>query len=298
VSPDFPTAARIWSARWQLAGVDIDGVLAVDPIVLGYLLEVLGPVDVDGRSIDSGNAASFFLQDVYAEYPDRDERDRVQRRFIDAVFTKLVAGGGDPRGLVEAVVRGAQEGRVLVAMPGSAEQRLLERESIGGALRAPRDRPFIGLVINDAGGSKLDPYTTRTVEYARGACTGDARTSTVTVTLGNDAPAEGLPDYVVARADRPSGPVSPGQRRAYVSVYATPGSQLLSSRLAGKPAAVESRTEKGLPVFSTYLELGPDQEETLTLRLAEPPRSGPAVVRTQPLVKQPTVTIRDDSCAS
>jgi hypothetical protein len=39
LSPHFPYAAQIWAAMWRAAtGEQVDGVVALDPFALGYLL--------------------------------------------------------------------------------------------------------------------------------------------------------------------------------------------------------------------------------------------------------------------
>jgi hypothetical protein len=297
VSPHFPVAAEIWAAQWRRAGEPVQGVLTLDPFVLGYLLETLGPVTADGRRIDAGNAATFVLQDAYRLYPDNDEREAVLRQIMRGTFRKFFAGGGDARGLVEALARGVREGRVQAAMPGSPQQRILQSVRIGGALPAG-PAPFLGVYLNDAGGSKLDTYTTRTIEYRSGACTGARRVATVTVQLGNSAPGSGLPAYVVSRADRPERPYPRGQRRAYLSLYTTAGTRLLSAEIDGKPAALEAAVELGHPVFSSYLLVDPGKVRTLTARLSEPATAGALELRYQPLVRSPTVTNRSLPCAT
>ena len=49
-APDFPRAAEIWRAHWdgKFPDTPIDGVLALDPVGMSYLLGGTGPVQVDG----------------------------------------------------------------------------------------------------------------------------------------------------------------------------------------------------------------------------------------------------------
>lgn len=295
VSADFPTTASIWAARWQKAGTPVDGILTVDPAVLGYLLDALGPVEVDGRSINGDNAAKFVLEDAYRIYPVNDDREAALRVFMRATFRKLLTGGGDPVGLVKAFARGAREGRILAAMPDRPEQTVLKSVPIGGALPAKK-RPYLGVYLNDAGGSKLDTYTTRAVDYRTGACTNGRRTSTVTVRLGNEAPTSGLPDYVVSRGDRHKGKYPRGQRRAYLSFYTSPGTALTGAEVDGRPATMEAAVELEHPVFSTYLLIDPGKKRTVTLRLSEPALPGTLDMRLQPLVRPATVTQQSGAC--
>lgn len=295
VSPHFPYAAQIWAAKWRSAGQPVDGVLAVDPFVLGYLLETLGEVTVDGHRLDGANAATFVLEDAYRLYPDNDEREDVLRRLMRETFGRLLTGAGEPRGLVEAFARGVQEGRVLAAMPDAPEQEILAGTRMGGAIPESPQR-FAGVYVNDAGGSKLDTYTTRTIDYRTGACTDGRRVVTTTLVLGNDAPRRDLPDYVVTRADNPDGEYPPGQRRAYVSFYGSAEAELISGSFGDEPGTFEVGQERGHPVWSTFVLLDPGESVTVSVRSSEPARAEPVELRYQPLVREPKVTISDGPC--
>ncbi len=79
--PDFtfdgPLAREMYR---QLTGNEVDGVIAIDPVVLSYLLKATGPVALpDGSTIDAENAASLFLSEVYKRYPDPTVQDASSR---------------------------------------------------------------------------------------------------------------------------------------------------------------------------------------------------------------------------
>ena len=59
-TPDFPTAARLFAEMYRLrTGTTVDGVLAIDPVALSYMLEGAPPIDVgDGVSITADNLVS------------------------------------------------------------------------------------------------------------------------------------------------------------------------------------------------------------------------------------------------
>src|SRR5664280_2897500 len=62
VSPHFPYAAQIWAAMWRKStGQTIDGVIALDPFTLSYLLQATGPVQLaDGTAVSADNAVSLI----------------------------------------------------------------------------------------------------------------------------------------------------------------------------------------------------------------------------------------------
>ena len=45
LTPDFPTAAATAQAMWERkTGQRVDGVISMDPVALGYVLDATGPV--------------------------------------------------------------------------------------------------------------------------------------------------------------------------------------------------------------------------------------------------------------
>ena len=71
-TPHYPYAAEIWQRLWEKqTGEKLDGVLSADPITLGYLLGVSGPVTLsDGEVINGQNAATWSMVTSYARFPD------------------------------------------------------------------------------------------------------------------------------------------------------------------------------------------------------------------------------------
>jgi hypothetical protein len=298
VSPHFPYAARIWAAKWERqTGQRVDGVATMDPFVLAGLLAALGPMTLtDGTQVDSSNVVDFALRDSYDRYRDNDVREARLRELLGQTVARLLAGETSTREVVEALAQGVGEGRIQVSMPAAErEQHVLESLPVGGALPAA-GRRLLGLVVNDAGGSKLGYYATRRIAYEGGTCAAGRRLSTVEVTVGNTAPTSGLPPYVVTRADDPDEPYPAGQRRDYLSLYLTGGTRLVEATLDGKPVELERGAERGHVVLSAYVLVNPGQERTLFVRLDEPHAKEQLQVRTQPLVKAPSVTVHDTAC--
>ena len=86
-TPHFPYAAQIWQKLWQKqTGQAVDGIIAVDPVALGYLLDVTGPVRLsDGEVITGQERCDWTMQTSYALHPDDCRPQGFERR----------AGGSD-----------------------------------------------------------------------------------------------------------------------------------------------------------------------------------------------------------
>ena len=96
LSPHFPYGAEIWLGLWKEEfGEDLDGVIAVDPTALSYVLRATGPITLaDGEQITSQNVVAETLEVAYKRY-ENDNRARKQHLvdIMDAVSAKLNSGG-------------------------------------------------------------------------------------------------------------------------------------------------------------------------------------------------------------
>lgn len=139
------------------------------------------------------------------------------------VLGRILLGAGSARDLLPALGRAAGQRRLLLATPAHpAEQALLAGTPLGGVVPETA-QPFAGLVVNGAGGTKLDYYLHRRVSYLSNTCAAGRRPATAVITLTNAAPTTGLPEYVVNGDNARPGTFLPGRNRLWVSYYATAG---------------------------------------------------------------------------
>jgi len=300
LSPDFRVAARIWAAMYQkVSGEHVNGVIAVDPTAMGYFLGATGPAPLVGYggSVSAGNVVSLTQKDAYVLFPNNDQRKKFLVAVLKATATKLTSGAGSAIALLQAATRSATEQRLLVWDEDPPIEKAIEQTGYAGSLpSAAADRPFSGLVINNAAAGKLDYYLGRSLNYSRTGC-GARRDVVVTVTLTNDAPASGLPPYVTTRLDHPPYPTKPGDNRSLLDYFATPGSELQSVSLDGKPSAASVLGYDGLSVFRMEIEIPRGQTRTVILHLDEPARPGSPRIWRQPGVTPLNVTVFNQQCS-
>ncbi|RZS87397.1 uncharacterized protein DUF4012 [Motilibacter rhizosphaerae] len=296
VSPHFPYAAATWAALYQrLYHQHVDGVLALDPEVFQYVLQAVGtPVTLgDGRVVRPEQAADFVLRDQYALYPRLAVRDARIRELVVTGFRSVLAGGGDTGALVSALRRALDEHRLLAGMPGDpAVDRRLQGMAIGGALPSSA-APGLGLVVNDAGGSKLDYYTGRALRWSRD-CSAGSPSAVVQLELSSSAPRSGLPAYVTSRVDPGRHPL--GQQRAFVSFYLPQGSRVTGASVGGQQVAAQLGSERGWVVASVVVLVDAGARVPVRLQVqgalaAQRPR-----VWAQPLVQPLSVSTGDAPC--
>jgi Protein of unknown function (DUF4012) len=301
VSPHFPYAAQTWASMWQrYSGVKVDGVIAVDPTALGYLLAVTGPATLPDKSKISGaNVVALTQSTAYTKFGGLSSAALEQRRtylldIASAVSKKLLDGHGDPTALLRAAGKAAGERRILVWSAAPAVQADLAQTSVAGIIPITTS-PYVGLSIVNDGGNKLDYYLDRSLTWQRTSCEITRRTR-VTITLTNNAPATGLPPYVTGRSDIRSYPVKVGDNRLEVSYFATQGALMEGVSVGGRPGTASIGVERGHPVYTVDLELPRGTSRTIVLQLSEPALGGTPIVLRQPLVRPLRVTLNDTAC--
>jgi len=297
ISPHFPYGAKIWMALWEKQfGEKLDGVIAVDPSALSYILRSTGPIKLkSGEVITSKNLVSETLQKAYKRY----EFDNLARkdflvRIINATASRLVSGQYSKLRLAQGLKRGIDENRILVFSSDTRVESLLEDTSIGGALSTSKNNEFRAVIINtDA--SKLDYYLSRKTQVKSLSCSENGEVRVELLVKNILTTGIGLPSYVLTRADKtkPPGLVS-GQHRFLAFVYGPPNSSLISARRSTTfGSAGRLGEERDRPVLVVDIDLAPQQSEKVTAVFSR--GTGPITYHSQPLVIAEKVTI-DDKC--
>lgn len=284
LSPSFPTAAALYREMVRRrTGITVDGVLAVDPVMLSYLLNVIGPVKVpDGPALAGGTAVRTLLSDSYRDL-DVKAQDAFYARaasgVIDALFTRTV----DPKALLTVISRSIQERRILFWSVRSDEQRAVAGTRLAGQLPEQDTVPTVGVFLNDGSGAKLGYYLRFSATLTVGACQPDGRRELrLRVTVHSTAPRSGLTESVTGMAlsgDKYTA-------RTFVSVHTPSGGAVLAGRLDGRDTAMGSGLDRRRQVAVANVEVGPGQTRTLDVTLL----TGQNGAGTADLVLTPTVT--------
>lgn len=208
LTPRFDVSAKLAREMWkQRFAQQVDGVLAIDPVTLSYVLRATGPVQLPtGDTLTADNAVQMLLSDVYAKYPDPVVQDAFFASASSAVFDKVASGGFDTKAFVSALTQSADESRLRLWSADTAEQRRISGTPVAGELpTATADSSQFAVYLNDGTGSKMDYYLDKSVSVGSSVCRKDGRpTSVVEITLKNTAPADAatsLPRYVTGGGD-------------------------------------------------------------------------------------------------
>jgi hypothetical protein len=300
LSPHFPYAAQIWKSMLeQRLGATVDGVIALDPVALSYVLGAIGPVTLaDGQVIDADNVVELTMSTSYIRFADDNAaRKKYLQDIAGAVIKKMTGTIQSPRQLLDALGRATGEGRISVWSASPADQKILEETPLAHAV--PDDEaPYAQVVINNLGGNKMDYYLERDIEYAADGCDGDTRNSTITVRLSNTATDRPLPDSVAGLNNEIPLKAPRGTMISSVRLLATKGAKLVSVSSNGERTSATTNLENGRPSFEVQVAIPPGQNGELTFRLSEPSSPGAPRVPVQPLIDGVNPRVSVPECAA
>ncbi|MGI9121043.1 MAG: hypothetical protein ACR2G7_13135, partial [Acidimicrobiales bacterium] len=224
-------------------------------------------VDVEPwpEPITAKNVADVTLNQSYIDFDDND--DRVD--FVGDV-AETVAGAfttadlGSPSRIFDALGQPARGGHLAAWFTRPEEQSLVERVGVASQLR-PVKVDSLAVVNQNAGGNKIDYYLRRSTSYdVELRPDGDRLqvSGRLRVAMENQAPAEGLPSYIIGPYDAR---FQAGENRTYVSIYTPLG--FTGATFDGQPVALEAEEELGRKVYSAFLSIPARSTRTLEMDL-------------------------------
>jgi UDP-N-acetylmuramyl pentapeptide phosphotransferase/UDP-N-acetylglucosamine-1-phosphate transferase len=272
LSPDFPSVAEALMSLAPQAGLPkVDGVLSVDPAGLAALLQLTGPVTVEGwpTEIDSGNVVNVTLRDAYSVFAATPERadflGDVAKAAVDEATSKTL---GKPAEIAKVLGQAAHEGHLDLAFARPEEQRLAVDLGVSGRLD-PVKSDYSAVTTSNFAGNKIDYYLQRAVDYRVLVTPNDdasegRASADLSIDLNNTAPSSGLPESVI-------GPFLPdrfvaGENRLLLSMYSP--LQFTSATVDGKPTSVTPGRERGRNVYSLIQKIPSQTTTTTTAKLA------------------------------
>ncbi|MBT0993093.1 DUF4012 domain-containing protein [Cellulomonas sp. DKR-3] len=291
LTPHFPRTAELARAMWERAtGVSVDGVLAIDPVVLQLVVAATGDVRLpDGTVLTGEGTARTLLHDVYLRVPDPTAQDAWFAVAAQAVLDQAVrTAPSAPRELLDALGAATAQRRVLLWSAHEDEQSLLAATSLAGAVTG-RDgpSPVVGVYLNDGSAAKMSWFLEETVS-ARETCTPRGRRVEVTLTMRSTAPTggAGLPRYVTG-AFLPAGDVRTGY-----DLYAPYGGLVEQVVVDGEPTEVFHAAYLDLDVASWTAQLAPGERTTVVATMTVPDGlTGPVLLSRTPTAHPAAVPV-------
>ena len=188
-NPDFPRVAHFAKGMWELkTGQHVDGVIAIDPVFLQYLLGLAGGVDVAGINVNGDNAAALMLHDAYNMLT-VEQTDQFFSGVAGLAFKQIMGNLGEVgfANLFKTLDRGIAEHRFLAWMENSDEEEIMTLMGCSGALKNDPAEPELGVYFADETWSKISWYFSSNTHVDEGVKNSDGTTTYhVTTTMTNN----------------------------------------------------------------------------------------------------------------
>lgn len=268
--PDFPTTAvraEDFYLRELQSDEPIDGVIAVTPELIHDLLEVTGPITVEGDEYNADNLTEKLQYEVEIAFYNEGISDAARKEVIGKLASQLMdqvmnlpQSSWDT--LATVLITNLEEKHILVYSDDTTVQQLMNDIGWDGSV-VQVDGDFLMVVDANLAAKKTDRVMTKLLDYTVSR-EGDAVIATLTLRYHND----GVFDDFTTRY------------RSYTRIYVPAGSELLDSSgfltndryLGGEPttATTSQAPEVDKTVFEGFISVEPKTEDTITLRYRLP----------------------------
>ena len=245
-SPDFPTAAQEAQTLYALStGVQTQGVIAFNQLAIKRILEVIGPVQVQGTDepVTAENVEDYMRQ-AWAPAPEEGmsqewwlhRKDFMQQ--LGRVILDNALKSDDQEqllNLARTIVDLLGQGQLLVYFNDPSAQVALEEGGWDGALH-PGSSDYLYLVDSNVGFNKVDSVIQRSLAYQVDLSDLNHPTGEVTLTYQHTGSGDLACKQVISYGN---GTYQDMQRRCYLDywrVYVPGGSELLNSTAQPVPA--------------------------------------------------------------
>lgn len=268
-SAHFPVVSEVLlSIHEAKKGHRPDGVIAMDPIALGYMLEGMEPLRANGLDVDvtSENAAQVILHDSYLEFPTPEAQNLYLGDLIGKFWTRVQKGDLEAGPFAQGFARGVRTGHVKVFSSDPAEQEALRDLDAEGDYTDEGDHVQM-LFHNNYAANKVDYFLEREVDTeVRLQADGGAHV-TVSVDLENAAPAGPESDLLGRRSFKG---YAPGFNGMFLNLLLPREATVYRFLQNGEQSPYILDEDAGFPVAWDLVELDPGESSNVTIRYRVP----------------------------
>lgn len=281
LSPRFDASAELASRMWVALGHQpVDGVIALDPVVLQALLAVTGPIQVEGETIDAAGVVARLLHDQYLLFP-ADTQIAARREQLGAIAqTAFEAVNGDRvslPGLAAGLARATRGRHLLMWSALPTQQAAWAAVGLDGGLRP--DSLLVSMM--NRSGNKLDWFLHVSAELTFEPAGADTR-GTLRLQFENRVP-PGQPAYIAG--PRAGSGVGKDVYRGILT--ATLPASAREPRIEGVEQMAVAGPDGPTGVVGLQLDVAPGRPQTVVVRFVVPGHEGSLVV--EPSARIPPV---------
>jgi hypothetical protein len=263
LSPSFPVDARVMLEMYRKSFRDeLDGVIAVDAVVLAKLMESTGSISLPefDRTVTAKNVIRLLSHDAYVDFATRKEQNEFLIALVRAFWDRIESGDLDFPALASGVGEMVQSRHLLVYSTDDEDEEVLEELGAAGALESLGQN--LQMVFhNNYGVNKVDYYLRRAIQTEiEVASNGDLRVET-SVRLRNRAPSGRESDLLGGKETR----LAPGANRMTLNFVLPKGANAGRFLVDGEETVPAVQRDSGHPLVWDVLTIPPGGESIVKL---------------------------------
>jgi len=289
-SPDVPDVALVARRLFKrTTGIDVDGVILVDPRGLAAMLPANTQIEVPTTKtvLTADELPNYVHREAYEELGGAVSRRRDSLiRIGRSVFERVSQSGFGRFSLLRSTADAVAGGHLSLVSFVSEEAEVLEAVGVTRDLGDP-DYDYVLATVQNVGGNKLDYYADRSIHHECRIEEQEPAICSTTVTLKNSTP-PGLSRFEYQY--RPY-----GLFKNVLEIYVPQEAQLLAVEVGGSPQDFFENREDGLAAVGVYLEIPKGENETASVEYQLPAEDRYALtVVPQPLVDDARLSVKLD----
>jgi hypothetical protein len=245
-----------------------DGVIAMDPVALGYMLEGMEPLRGEGLDVDvtSENAAQVILHDSYLAFPTPEAQNLYLGDLIGKFWTRVQEGDLEPGPFAQGFAKAARTQHLKVYSSRPDEQEALASLDAEGDYSDEGDHVQM-LFHNNYAANKVDYFLDREVSTTVALQEDAGAHVTVSIDLTNHAPAGPPSDLLGRRAFKG---YAPGFNGMFLNLLLPREATVYRFLQDGEQSAYILDEDDGFPVAWDLVELDPGETSNVTVRYRVP----------------------------
>lgn len=282
-SPDFPISAE--KAAWFLQkekGPSVDTVIALNQSFVGRLLEITGPVNVEGlqSELSKNNYQLVLSYIVESKLNGENSPKTVVSKFIKSFQKKLFTNNDNWKKVLAEFVRGINEKSILMYSKHREIQSLFDELGLSGrVVQTEPGNDYLNVIVTSIGGNKSDLYIKQNIEHNTIIDPNGEVTDEVTITRRHTWNQDVMSDWQKELRKFGFNDISEtvknilgrGTNKAMMKIYAPAGSVFLEMETPST-IVVETKYDKELDktYFMFPMNVDPGLEKKVTIRYKLP----------------------------
>lgn len=252
LSPSFPVVSEVFLRMYEAArGDQLDGVIAVDPIALEYLIPATGPLRAPSLDVEVGpdNASDVLLSDAYTGTGGPEAQNAYLEAIVRQFWDRIHEGDVDALALARGLGRSVTTQHFKAYMTDARDQSALRELEADGSFSA--EGPNVQMMFhNNVGVNKFDYFLRRAIRTSIEIDSSGTALVKTTISLENQAP----PDVSEALGPGLKSD-SAGLNAMYLNLLMPVGSKLQGFGVDGDPRKPFRLEEDEFPVAWELLEI-------------------------------------------